>query len=173
MPNKILFTKISAEENFQILSDSAGEALQDKQVSRGLATADFDSDGDLDFVIANNGGTAQLAFNQTAVVGKFVGIWLEGEKSNRSAIGTRLSAKIGDKTIERQIMGAQSYLSVSDFRVLFGLGDAENIDELTIYWAGSESQVLNNLQSAKYYYLKQGKDPVPFVPGEKQIISND
>jgi hypothetical protein len=158
---------------FADVSDVAGDALQDTQVSRGLATADFDSDGDLDFVIANNGGTSQLAFNQTAEIGKFAGIWLEGEKSNRSAIGTRLSAKIGDKIVERQIMGAQSYLSVSDFRLLFGMGNAEQIDELTVYWAGSELQTLINVQAGTYYYLKQGKDPVPFVPGEKQITSKD
>ena len=151
------------------VSDSAGEALQDKQVSRGLAIADFDSDGDLDFVIANNGGMAQIAFNETADKGNFVGLWLEGsDKANRNAIGTRLVAKIGDKTIERQIMGSQSYLSVSDFRVLFGLGKAEKIDELEIFWLGGEKQTLKDIQAGKYYYLKQGNDPAEFTPGEKK-----
>lgn len=149
----------TGDGKFTDITNNAGKALKDKQVSRGLAIADFDNDGDLDYVIANNGGTAQIALNETKEKGNFVGLKLEGDdKTNRDAIGTRLVAKIGDKTIERQIMGAQSYLSVSDFRVHFGLGKAEKIDELEVYWLGGEKQSLKNIQSGRYYYLKQGND---------------
>ena len=149
----------AGEGKFVDISNGSGEALQDKQVSRGLAVADFDNDGDLDFVIANNGGTAQIAFNETKDIGSFVGLTLEGiDKTNRNAIGTRLVAKIGDKTIERQIMGSQSYLSISDFRVLFGLGKATKIDELEVHWLGGETQTLKDINAGKYYYLKQGSD---------------
>ena len=154
---------------FADVSESAGDALQDKQVSRGLATADFNGDGLLDYVVLNNGGTAQIAFNETEKKGNFINLWLEGEKSNRNGIGARIVAKIGDKKIERQIMGAQSYLSVSDFRVHFGLGDAQKIDELTIYWLGGEPQTMTNLESGKFYYIKQNNEPMVFIPGEKQI----
>lgn len=154
--------------NFLDISDVSGDALKEKQVSRGLAIADFDSDGDLDFVIANNGGTAQLASNETVDKGNFVGLWLEGSgKTNRNAIGTRLVARIGDRKIERQVMGAQSYLSISDFRVHFGLGHADRIDELEIFWHGGEKQTLQNVQAGKYYYLKQGGELTEFTPGEK------
>jgi hypothetical protein len=154
---------------FQDISNNSGNALLDKQVSRGIATADFDGDGDLDFIVSNNGGKAQIAFNQTEKKGNFVGLWLDGSKTNRNAIGTRLIAKIGDKKIERQIMGSQSYLSISDFRVLFGLNNAQQIDELTINWLGGEPQIIKNLQGGKYYYVKQGQEPVPYIAGEKKI----
>ena len=154
---------------FVDVSDAAGEALKDKKVSRGLAIADFDSDGDLDFVLANNGGESQIAFNESNEKGNFIGLWLEGnDKINRNAIGTRLVAKIGEKTIERQIMGAQSYLSVSDFRVHFGLGNATKIDELEIHWLGGEKQTLRDIQNGKYYYLKQGSDLTDLMIGEKK-----
>lgn len=159
----------SGEGKFTDISEAVGGALSDKQVSRGLATADFDGDGDLDYIVNNNAGTAQLAFNETADKGSFVGLWLEGEKTNRSAIGTRIIAKIGDRKIERRIMGAQSYLSVSDFRVLFGLGTSQNIDELTIQWHGAEPQIIRELPGGKYYFVRQGAEPLPFVPGEKRI----
>lgn len=154
---------------FTDISDVSGEALKDKQVSRGVAVADFNSDGLLDFVVSNNGGTAQIVFNETEKKGNFVGLWLEGEKTNRNAIGVRVAAKIGDKKIERQIMGAQSYLSVSDFRINLGLGEAQKIDELTIYWLGAEPQTIKDMQSGKFYYIKQNKEAVQFVAGEKQI----
>ncbi len=154
---------------FSDVTESAGDALKDVQVSRGLATADINGDGLLDFIIVNNGGTAQIAFNETAPKGNFVNLWLEGERSNRNAIGARVVARVGDRKIERQIMGAQSYLSVSDFRVHLGLGDAQKIDELTIFWLGGEPQTITNLESGKFYYIKQNNAPTAFIPGEKQI----
>lgn len=153
---------------FLDVSGICGDALKDKQVSRGLATGDLNGDGLLDYIITNNGGKAQIVFNATKEHGNFVALWLEGNK-NRNAIGARVVAKVGDKKIERQIMGSQSYLSISDFRIHFGLGAAETIDELTIYWLGGQTQTIKNLTDGKFYYLREGKDPVPFVPGEKQI----
>lgn len=158
----------AGDGKFTDISNLAGNALKDVQVSRGLAIADFDSDGDLDYIVTNNAGTAQVAFNNTKDKGNFVGLLLEGNgKTNRSAIGTRLVAKIGDKTIERQIMGSLSYLSVSDFRVLFGLGKAEKIDELKIHWLGGEVQTLSDIGTGKYYYLKQGKPLTKLEVGKK------
>lgn len=154
---------------FVDISTSAGTALADVQVSRGLATGDLNGDGLIDFVVNNNGGTAQIAFNSTESKGNFVILWLEGTKANRNAIGTRVVAKIGDRVIERQVMGAQSYLSVSDFRLHFGLGSAEKIDELTIHWIGGEQQVLTDLVVGKFYHLRQGSQPTTFIPGAARI----
>jgi hypothetical protein len=138
-------------------------------VSRGLATGDFNGDGALDFIITNNGGTAQLGLNRSDQLGNFVALWLEGKTANRNAIGTRVTARIGDRVLQREVMGAQSYLSVSDFRLHFGLGNAEKIDELTIHWTGSEPQIITDLTAGKFYYIRHGETPVPFVPGEKAI----
>lgn len=161
----------TGDGNFVDITDRTGPALADRQVSRGLAVADFDSDGDLDYVVVNNGGRAQVAFNETARKGNFAGFWLEGKTANRSAIGARLVARIGKRKIEREVMGAQSYLSVSDFRVHFGLGRAEKIDELEIYWPGGEKQVLKDIQAGKYYRLEEGGKPVEFTPGTKKFAS--
>ncbi len=142
---------------FTDISNVSGDALKVSQVSRGMVVADFDGDGDLEFAVTNNNGPVQIADNATSNKGNFVGLWLEGTEANRNAIGARLVAKIGQKTLERQIMGAQSYLSVSDFRVHFGLGDAEKIDSLEIIWPGGAKQALVGIQAGKYYYIKQGK----------------
>jgi hypothetical protein len=150
---------------FNDVSGASGNALLDIQVSRGLATADFDGDGDLDFVITNNGGTAQIGINETANKGNFVMLWLEGEK-NKSAIGARLVAKIGGRTIERQVMGSQSYLSMSDLRVHFGLGPATQIDELTIHWPAGNKQGIAAIEAGKFYFVRENDLPVEFVPGQ-------
>ena len=157
----------SGDGNFVDVSDGAGDALQDKQVSRGLVVADLDSDGDLDFVVANNGGTAQVALNETKDMGNYVGLWLEGSDANRNAIGTRLIATVGEKKIERQVMGAQSYLGVSDLRVLIGIGGAEKIDSVEIIWPKGEKQFLKDVSAGKYFYLRQGGNLQPMKPGTR------
>ncbi len=154
--------------NFLDISGICGDALKDKQVSRGLATGDLNGDGSIDYVIVNNGGKVQIAFNTTQEKGNFAGLWLEGNK-NRNATGARVVAKIGGRTTQRQVMGAQSYLSVSDFRVLLGLGQSQTIDELTIYWLGGTSQTIKNLQGGKFYYVREGKNVMTFVPGEMNV----
>jgi hypothetical protein len=158
-----------ASGKFQDISDLAGPALQDKQVSRGLATADLDGDGDLDFIVNNNGGTAQVGVNNTPGGLGSVVLWLEGSPANRSAIGARVVAKIGKKIIQRQVMGAESYLSASDLRLHFGIGEVPKIDELTIYWPSGPVQVVRDLSAGSFYYLKQGRDPQKFVPGAARI----
>ncbi len=154
---------------FVDISNGSGNALLDKQVSRGLATADLNGDGALDFIVANNGGTAQIGFNTSADIGNFVVLWLDGDEANRNAIGARIVARIGDRKIQRQVMGAQSYLSVSDFRVHFGVGPAAKIDELSIHWPGGLTQTVKDLPGGNFFYIRQGKVPIPFIPGEKQI----
>ena len=159
----------SGNGNFVDISNAAGAALQVKQVGRGLATGDLDGDGDLDFIISTNGGKAQVGINSTEKRGNFVGLWLEGSKANRNAIGARVVAKIGNRTIQREVMGASSYLSICDFRLLFGLGETGMIDELTIHWPGRQPQVIKGLAAGKYYRVVEGQEPLAFVPGEKRF----
>lgn len=154
---------------FRDVSDLAGPALQDKQVSRGLATGDLNGDGLLDFVVTNNGGSAQVGINACPRPGRFVSLWLEGGKANRSAIGARVVARVGGRTLVRQVHGASSYLSMNDPRVHLGLGSAAAIDELTIYWPGSAPQVLRGLQAGRHYRVVEGQPPVPYEPGKGVI----
>jgi hypothetical protein len=82
--------------------------------------ADITRTSDLDFVITNNGGTAQVGLNTTAKPGGFVGLWLEGRRANRNAVGARVEARVGARTLVREVRGASSYLSVCDLRVHLG-----------------------------------------------------
>lgn len=150
------------------ISEQAGEALLGSAVSRGLATGDLNGDGRLDFVISNNDGPAQVAFNASEA-GHFVLLWLEGRPSNRSAIGARVVAQIGDRQLQREVMGAQSYLSVSDFRLHLGLGQAEQVDSLQIHWPSGLLQTLGPLAQGRHYRIVEGQAPEIYVPGERVI----
>lgn len=151
------------------ISDTSGPALKAVQVSRGLAMSDFNGNGLVDFVVSNNDEIAQLGINLTPEPGQFVSLWLEGTDSNRSAIGTKLIAKVGDRRLTREIFGGMSYLSASDLRVHFGLADATQIDELQIHWPSGVVQTLTDIQAGHHYHLIEGETLVSYIPG-KQII---
>ena len=151
---------------FVDITEVAGSALADRALSRGLATGDLDGDGRLDFVVVNNHSRAQVAMNKSAA-GGFVNLWLEGVTSNRNAIGAVVEATIGDKTLIRQVHGASSYLSISDFRIHLGLGEAERIDALTIRWPGGPVQELGPIEEGLFLRVVEGQAPEPYVPGER------
>lgn len=155
--------------NVRDVSAAAGPGVATPNVGRGLATGDLDGDGRIDFVINNNGGPIVVGMNATPAVGHWVNLWLEGRKSNRTGIGAQVDAVIGDRKIHRQVCGASSYLSICDFKLHLGLGDAKKIDQLTIRWTGGKTQVIKGLEADKFYHVVEGDEPKPFVPGARSI----
>lgn len=150
------------------VSAGAGPALAAEHVSRGLAVGDLDGDGGLDFVFVNNEGPAQIGGNASAR-GHWLNLWLEGTTANRSAIGAVVTATIGDRTLVREVRGASSYLSVSDRRIHLGLGDATQVDTLTIRWPGGPEQTLTGVAGDRFVRIVQGAEPSEYTPGAATI----
>jgi enediyne biosynthesis protein E4 len=106
---------------------AAGEALDDRQISRGAAFGDLDGDGDVDVVVANAGGTAQVLYNQSAA-----GHSLTVALDTRSA-GARVTVTAGGRALTEQALIGGSYLGSSDPRIHFGLGEACTAD-VSVRW---------------------------------------
>jgi hypothetical protein len=116
-------------------------------VARGAAYADLDDDGDVDLVLVENGGPARVYLNPKDAPRKSVRLRLEGaEKSNRDAVGARVTASFGGRTLTQQVSGGQSYLSASEKTLTFGLGDAAKIDSLEIRWPDGTTQALTDVE---------------------------
>ncbi len=110
-----------------------GPAFAKESVGRGSAVADYDNDGDLDVAVSTSGGPLQLLRNDGGK-GHWAGIQLVGRKSNRQGIGARLVAETtSGRKRTRLVLAGNSYLSSSDPRVVFGLGEEDSIRRLTIF----------------------------------------
>jgi hypothetical protein len=111
-------------------------------VARGAAFADIDGDGDLDIAIAQNNRRAVLLRNDLPPGNHWLRVQLEGQQSNRNAIGAELELVAGGVTQRRQVMPTRSYLSQVELPVTFGLGSNDRIESLQIRWPGGQTQTV-------------------------------
>lgn len=130
----------SKSELVLVDAECTGESFCDPIVGRGAAFGDFDEDGDPDIVLAANHSAPKLYRNDQSTDHHWVRFKLEGNASNRDAIGAIIRVKIGDREMTRVVMPTRSYLSQCERAVTFGLGGATQVDEVTVTWPGGETK---------------------------------
>ncbi len=101
---------------------------------RGVAMADFDGDGLLDLYQTNANQPALLLRGQAENPGNWLTLDLEGRRSNRQGIGTRVRIVAGGESQIREVNGGNGYSSQSTTRLHFGLGEAKTVESLEIFW---------------------------------------
>jgi enediyne biosynthesis protein E4 len=151
-------------------ANQAGPALKEPRVSRGVAIADFDNDGNVDVVIEDLDGVPMVLHNQGIPGKHWVSFELSGTKSNRLAIGARLKIVAGGITQTEEVRSGGGYLSQHDLRVHFGLASAMKIDSLEIRWPSGKTETFTNLAPDKFYAVLEGSGIVErakILPGKK------
>ena len=119
---------------FTDVSHRAGPGLALEQVSRGVAVADYDNDGDVDIAVNNNNDRAALLRNERGNGRNWLVVEARGLSGNGAVIGTRVTVTAGGERQVAEISGGGSYLGQSDLRVHFGLGDHTSVDRLVVHW---------------------------------------
>ena len=140
---------------FEELSGEAGPGITDPHCSRGCAFGDFDNDGDVDILVVNLNEPPSLLRNDMKAKQNWIKVKLEGVKSNRSAIGSRVLAHYAGKTQAQAVLSQSSFYSCSDFRLHFGLGSFKIVD-LEIYWPNGLHEHLRNLPANQLVTVREG-----------------
>ena len=91
---------------------------------------------------------------------------LAGTKSNRAAIGARVTVSAGKLTQFNEVRGGASYLSQNDSRLHFGLGAETRMNEVEIRWPSGQVEVLRDVPADFIYTVVEGhgiegKTPLP------------
>src|SRR5436309_3219541 len=146
---------------FEKVSDSLGPDFIRPIAGRGLATADFDNDGDSDIAINNRGDFPDLLRNDGGNANHWLEVLLIGTKSNRDGIGSSLRLTSEGATHVEQSKGGMSYVSASDPRIHFGLDKRAKIESLEITWPSGKVDKLTNVPVDKIIAVKEGAGIVP------------
>lgn len=130
---------------FSNVTSRAGLAFAERHAARGAAFGDYDNDGSVEMVVNNQNEAPSLFKLMQNPRGNWIIIRLEGTHSNRSAIGARLRLTTGTRVQTDEVRSGGSYLSQSDLRVRFGLGNATSVDRLEIDWPSGLREVETKL----------------------------
>ncbi len=114
---------------------SADAGVDNDLDGRGLGVGDFDNDGRLDIFQTNADQPMLLYRSRTEGAGNWVQMKLTGTKSNRDAIGARVTLKTsGGQTLIREVNGGNGYSGQSSKLLHFGIGQAAKIESAEVRW---------------------------------------
>jgi hypothetical protein len=140
------------------MSKSSGNGFETPFAGRGVAFIDFDNDGFVDVLVANNGDPPLLLHNSGSNGNNFLNFKLVGRKSNRDAMGAHIRVVSGIRSQIREITGGGSYLSQSDLRANFGLGKTKRAEMVEITWPSGQKQSFKDVEANKFYMVEEGSD---------------
>ena len=125
-------------------SERGGDFFSQKFIGRGLSTADYDRDGDLDVVVVNQNAPTALLQNNS-VRGHWLKLNFVGRRSNRRGIGTRVTLRICNDVFMYELSGGTSYCVSHEPTLVFGLGDRAERCGLEIHWPSGIRQAIDDV----------------------------
>ena len=162
---RLIFRNLG-EGRFEELIEEGGPAIAAVHSSRGCAFGDFDNDGDIDILIINLNEPPSLLRNDLAGGNHWLTVKLVGTKSNRSAIGSRVTAAYGGRKQAQEVVAQSSFYSSNDPRLHFGLG-AATIADLTIRWTNGAVETIARVKADQFITIREGRGIVRAVPASK------
>ncbi|MFZ0591487.1 MAG: CRTAC1 family protein [Bryobacteraceae bacterium] len=150
----VLYRNLGAGK-FEEMLNQAGPGVEEAHCSRGVAFGDFDNDGDIDILIVNLNEPPSLLRNDMAGNHRWLKVLLVGTSSNRSAIGAQVIATYGGRKQAQAVLAQSSYLSASDRRLHFGLGQEESA-ELEIRWPSGRTETIRGVASDQLVVIQEG-----------------
>ncbi len=154
---------------FTDISSDSGPGVTAMNSSRGLAVGDLWNDGRLSAVISNMNAPPSLLVNDVRSPNHWIAFHLVGTsfastsrklRTNRDAIGARITMKAGSRLFVNEVRSGSSYDSNNDMRVHFGLGSATKIDSVQIRWPSGLDENFTNLVVNEIHTLKEGSGAV-------------
>jgi len=146
-------------KSFENISAQAGTIFSQPLSARGMAIGDFNNDGRVDVLIAINDGAPILLRNNAGEDNHWLGIKLVGRKSNPDAVGARITYQAQDLRRSRMKVGAGSFLSDHDPRVVLGIGKRTKIDWLEVKWPQpGATERFTELPLDRYITIVEGQD---------------
>jgi hypothetical protein len=145
------------DRTFEDFTSATGLASVPLASRRGAAFGDVKNDGNIDILVLNVGAAPSLLVQDVPSPRHRVLFRLVGTKSNRAAIGARVTTTGGGMTQFSEVRGGGSYLSQNDLRIHFGLGEAKVMDTVIVRWPNGSTETLRNIAADAIYTITEGQ----------------
>lgn len=120
-----------------------------------VASTDFDNDGRMDLLVVDSDGPPLLLHNETQTPAHWLGVRLVGVRSNHDAVGAMITLEAGGLKQTRRCGTDGSYLSASDPRVHFGLGNASRAASVSVRWPSGATTTLHDVEADRYVLVRE------------------
>jgi hypothetical protein len=151
---RVIFRNLGGGK-FEELIEAAGPAITAAHCSRGCAFGDFDNDGDIDILIVNLNEPPSLLRNDISGNSHWLKVKLQGVKSNRAAVGARVTVRYAGKVQAQEVLSQSSFYSANDSRLHFGLGTADTA-EVEIRWPNGGVEKIARVGADRLIVVKEG-----------------
>jgi enediyne biosynthesis protein E4 len=153
---KVLYRNLG-NGRFEDVSAKAGPAILAENLGRGCAFGDFDNDGDVDVLVNNLDGPPTLLRNDGGSGNHSLLIKCVGTRSNRSAIGARVTITAAGRDQIGEVMSGSGYYSQNDLRLHFGLGRAASVERVEVAWPSGAKETLRDLAANQLFVIQESK----------------
>jgi enediyne biosynthesis protein E4 len=163
----LLLHRNNRDGTFEEVSKESGLAALPLHSRRGAAFGDVFNNGNIDVLLLNVGEPPSLLKNENADRLHRVLFKLIGTKSNRAAIGARVTIHAAGIKQFSEVRGGGSYLSQNDLRLHFGLGTAKKMESVEIRWPNGTVETLQNVAADAIYTIVEGsgiRNTTPLPP---------
>ena len=146
-------------KSFVNVSERSGPIFSQPLAARGMALGDFDNDGSIDVLVAQNNAAPILLRNNAGRKNHWLGIKLIGRKANIDAVGASITYQAGDLKRQKRKVGGGSYLSSHDPRIVLGLGTRVKLDWLEVHWPqpSGKTERFSDLPIDRYITIVEGQ----------------
>ncbi|HEX4066846.1 MAG TPA: CRTAC1 family protein [Acidobacteriaceae bacterium] len=138
---------------FEDVAQAVG--VTDRHDGRAVALADLWNTGALDAVVANQAGPLLIYKDVVAPDRDWIEFDLEGTRSNRSAIGARVTLYWDGREQVQQVSGGSGFASEDERRLHFGLGTDPQLEKAVIHWPSGLVQTLDAITPNRLYRVKE------------------
>jgi hypothetical protein len=156
---------------FVDVSGNMAPSFSNPRSSRGAAQGDLFNDGSVDVVVNNlDSEPAVFRTRSSETANHWITIKLVGDphrKTPRDAIGAVVFCTAGANRQRGEVASGRGYVSQSDLRVHFGLGDAKQVDRLEIRWPNGQQESVERLAANQFVTIEQGRGIRPSPPSGK------
>lgn len=163
----VMLYRNNRNRTFENITALAGLDKLPKTSRRGAAFGDVNNDGKVDILLLNVGEPPTLLINRTETANHAVLFKLIGAKSNKAAIGARLTVTCKDLVQFNEVRSGASYFSQNDLRLHFGLGQYVVMNKVEVSWPSGQKDVYQDLPADIIYTFAEGGSITNKIPFSK------